>query len=213
MEVLSVYKGPYTKHLSSFPILCPGLHSVASTKMPPSDIFSCLVQTWATSCKASAQSRQNYPASLRLTISKFPASGFHKYLWASAALLWEPVGNMTLNSASYLSPSLVTIFGHRRRFTGHYYDPGFYWACFSQETKPGKLQLMKTSRLSKRQLQSIKGIRLSGPEDERSLPGESWASLECANPYLKHGLLPYTYYYLISSKYWTLHLQEIHCCT
>lgn len=125
MVCLFLYNGPCAKHLSRFLVLCPGIHSVVSTKMPPSNIFSCLVQLWATSCKASAQSGQNDPGSLWLTMSTFPASGLHKYLWASAALLWEPVDNMILNSASYLPPSLVTIFGHTWRFIGHYYDTGF----------------------------------------------------------------------------------------
>lgn len=56
----------------------------------------------------------------------------------------------------------MTISWHSWSFLGHHYDIGFDWVCFSQETKPGKLRFMKTSRLSQRQLQSIKGIRLSG---------------------------------------------------
>lgn len=56
----------------------------------------------------------------------------------------------------------MTIFWHSWSFLGHHSDTGFDWACFSQQTKPGKLRLMKTTRLSQRQLQSIKGIRLSG---------------------------------------------------
>lgn len=100
-------------------------------------------------------------------------------------------------------PSLVTIFWHSWSFLGHHYEIGFYWACFSQETKPGKLW----------RPQSIKNIRLSGDRMvtwrmEKVLP-ENHEQVENGPVHLLHWSIPHTYHCPMSSKCWTLQMYHI----